>query len=336
MTFVKFSKKYDKILSIKKNFFFENKQNLKSALKINKIYIKQTKRKKCKNCNIKIFSKKFFQHKVDYTVCNKCGHLNGIYEDTKEFANSVYTHKNVFFYKSYSNSYDSRVKYIYIPKVNFLKKILKTNINVLDLGAGAGHFLKALEIKKIKAKGYDTNQDLVSLGKNKLKKNKLTKIDPDKIYDLILKEKQSNVLSMIGFLEHLNEPNLMLNQFKKSKIKYLYISVPLFSLSVFLENSFKNIFPRQLSRDHTHLYTKKSLYYLVKENNFKIVAEWWFGTDFPDLYRSLLNSSYNYDKKYYKSLLDEKLYSVIDKLQNILDKNKICSEVHMILKKSYK
>ena len=31
-------------------------------------------------------------------------------------------------------------------------------------------------------------------------------------------------------------------------------------------NSFKNIFPRQLSAGHTHLYTKESLNYLAKKN----------------------------------------------------------------------
>ena len=125
----------------------------------------------------------------------------------------------------------------------------------------------------------------------------------------------------------------MLKFFKESKIKYLYICVPLFSLSVLLENSFKNIFPRQLSAGHTHLYSKDSLNYLAKKNNLKIIGEWWFGSDFPDLYRSLLNSSNSYDPKKYKSIVDKNLFSVINELQNVLDRKKICSEVHMIFKK---
>ena len=38
----------------------------------------------------------------------------------------------------------------------------------------------------------------------------------------------------------------------------------MFSLSVFLENSFTNVFPRSLSGAHTHAYTEKSLAYLSK------------------------------------------------------------------------
>ena len=30
---------------------------------------------------------------------------------------------------------------------------------------------------------------------------------------------------------------------------------------------------------------------------------------------------------------EKKIYSIIDDLQNILDRNKICSEVHMVFKK---
>ena len=51
---------------------------------------------------------------------------------------------------------------------------------------------------------------------------------------------------------------------------YLFISVPTFSFSVFLENANQDIFPRQLSGGHTHLYTEESLNYLAKKNKLKI------------------------------------------------------------------
>ena len=38
-------------------------------------------------------------------------------------------------------------------------------------------------------------------------------------------------------------------------------------------------------------------------------------------------------KKIYDKFLDKKLFSVINELQGVLDKKKICSEVHMIFKK---
>ena len=46
---------------------------------------------------------------------------------------------------------------------------------------------------------------------------------------------------------------------------------------------------------HTLICIQKSLEYLAK-NNLEIIAEWWFGQDFPDLYRSLMISSNNFNK----------------------------------------
>ena len=203
---------------------------------------------------------------------------------------------------------------------------------ILDIGSGAGHFLKALEIKKINSLGLEPNETLVNLGNKKLKKNKLLKTDEKYFKSKILEKNNFNVMSLIAVLEHLNDPHSILKSFSKSKIKYLYISVPLFSLSTFLENSFKKIFPRHLGGAHTHLFTEKSINYLKKKYKLKSVGEWWFGTDFPDLYRSILNSS-TYFKNQYVDHLDKNLFSVINQLQNVLDKNKICSEVHLILKK---
>ncbi len=135
-------------------------------------------------------------------------------------------------------------------------------------------------------------------------------------------------------LEHLQDINSLMVKFLKSKIKYLYISVPIFSLSTFIENVFNKVYPRQLSGGHTHLYTKKSLLFFARKYNLKIIGEWWFGQDFLDLYRSILLSGKTDDIKKYKYLLDKNLFSAIDKLQNILDKNMICSEAHIIFKKT--
>lgn len=329
---IKFSKSYQNILNLKKDFVYNNINNLKKALRINNVYKKQPYRKFCKNCGskkIKLFIKNF---NVSYKLCSLCGHLNGAHEDNIYFAEKLYnSNSGKNYYKNYLNDYDTRVKNIYIPKVDFLKKVIK-KINLVDIGCGAGHFVKALEEKGISAVGYDTSLELCSLGNKKLKTNKIYHIDFNKIYKIIDSLSNVNTLSMIQVLEHLVEPHRLLNSFRKSKIRYLYISVPLFSLSTFIENSFHNVFPRQLSGGHTHLYTEKSLNYLAKKHNLQIIGEYWFGTDFPDLMRSLINSGNILNKKIYFKEFYEKFSKYIDDLQSVLDKNKICSEVHMVFK----
>ena len=328
---IKFSKSYKNILKIKKDFYINNKTYLDNSLRINKIYKKQPLRKSCKNCGskkIKPFIKSF---KIPYNLCSLCGHLNGAYQDTNNFANQLYNENDGKNYsKNYLNDYDQRVKEIYIPKVEFLKKVIKKKIKVIDLGCGAGHFVKALEKKNIKAVGYDTSKQLCDLGNKKLKKNKILPIELNEIYQLSEKEKNANTLSLIHVLEHVVEPEKILKSFKMSKIKYLYLAVPLFSLTTFIENSFPNIYPRQLSGGHTHLYSEKSLKYLAKKYNLKIIGEYWFGTDVPDLMRSLINAGNILNKKIYLQQLNNTFSKFIDDLQSVLDKNKVCSEVQMV------
>ena len=46
-----------------------------------------------------------------------------------------------------------------------------------------------------------------------------------------------DVISAIGVLQNLNEPNRFFEAVKKSRVSYLYYSVPMFSLSTILANS---------------------------------------------------------------------------------------------------
>ena len=332
---VKFSKTYKNIISIKDDFYKNNKKNLILQTKINKQYKSNPIRKLCKNCNKNSLHRFIENFSIEYLLCSTCSHLNGRFQDTSNFARRLYSLNSGSNYsKNYLKDYSLRVKNIYAPKVSFLQNVLKRkNIKLMDIGCGGGHFLKALEMKKIKAIGYETSKVLSALGNKRLRKNKILHSKFDEIYRVVQKNKEYNTISLIEVLEHLTDPNMLLKAFKLSKAEYLYISVPLFSLSVFLENSFKNVYPRQLGGGHTHLYTEKSLNYLAKKYNLKIVGEWWFGTDFPDLYRSLIASGKMLNRNMYLKEINSKLFKMLDRLQAVLDENKICSEVHMIFQK---
>ena len=78
---------------------------------------------------------------------------------------------------------------------------------------------------------------------------------------------------MIGVLEHVDNPIDFINCFRKSNMKFLYISVPLFSVNSIFENSFKQVYPRHLSGGHTHLYTK-NLSFFYQKFKLKIIGEW--------------------------------------------------------------
>ena len=52
---------------------------------------------------------------------------------------------------NYINDFRDRVKNIYIPKVKFLKKVIKQQFTLTDIGSGAGHFLRALELQNVES-----------------------------------------------------------------------------------------------------------------------------------------------------------------------------------------
>ena len=93
----------------------------------------------------------------------------------------------------------------------------------------------------------------------------------------------------IGVLEHLREPNKAIDAFNSSSSEFLYISVPLMSLSVFIENIFQNTFPRHLSGGHTHLFSHESLAYFIKSHKLEIISQWVFGVDSLDIMRALIH-----------------------------------------------
>lgn len=329
-----FSKSYDnEMLEIKKDFYLKNDYNFKKIKKINNLYKKEPKRKNCQNCEKKIGLKDFSSFEIDYIICKNCSHLNGKYENSDRFAYNLYRgEKSKLYSLNYEKDYERRVDKIYQPKVKFLKKVLKKKFTLTDICSGAGHFLKALELDKVKSTGYETSKHLVKLSKNFLKINNINLIKFNKIYETIENSK-TTCISLIGVLEHLCDPNLAIRSFKKSKAKYLYISVPLFSFSSILEHANPKIYPRQLGGSHTHLYTKQSLDFLLRKYNLSILGEWWFGTDIADLHRILLSSSSKKNSKFFYKFFNLFFTDYMNDFQKVLDKNKVCSEVHLVIKK---
>ena len=108
----------------------------------------------------------------------------------------------------------------------------------------------------------------------------------------------------------------------------------MFSLSVALENAFKNVFPRQLSGGHTHLFTEMSIKKMNSLIGVEPVAEWRFGTDTMDLYRHLIvNLQSNNSSEKMVKFLNNGLGKIIDEIQAVFDKHHFCSEIHLLATK---
>lgn len=345
--FIQYGKSSTSLIMQKKSFFEENNKHIDKQKKISKVYTSQPLRKLCKNCG-KILSQRidFTKDKINYKICSVCTHLNGENEDTNNFCETVYTSEEG---KNYAENYDSndldnfnyRVFSIYMPKAEFLFTSLKNdnikpnNLKYLDFGSGTGYFVSALEKMGLNnISGSEVSKFQVELG-NKMIGKEVLSLHTIEGTNQILSETTANVISMIGVLEHLQNPREALKSIVENEsIEYLYISVPLFSLSVYIEMLSNNIFHRQLHGGHTHLYTEESLNYLAEEFNFDIVSQWWFGTDIVDLYRNIfINIEKNNVSTTIKDHYKEMMKSIIDTMQMEIDKKHYSSEVHMLLKK---
>ena len=108
------------------------------------------------------------------------------------------------------------------------------------------------------------------------------------------------------------------------------------SLSIFIENVFKNIFPRQLSSDHTHLFSHKSIQYIFNTYGLISVAKWHFGTDSMDLRRSMITELLlNKTSTKGIEIFQEEYFSkeMMNSFQEIIDQQFAGSEIHILAKK---
>ena len=343
--FVKYGKKISDIKKIKQEFFENNDKLLKSQLEKGRIYCKQRKRKNCKVCGKKINGRKINIRNITYLQCNYCSHLNGVYEDTFKFVNTIYSSKKINYSQKYAEkdkkNYISRVKNIYKAKVDFLKSNIKNikNVKILDIGAGSGYFVSALKKGNIKNSiGIEVSQDQVLYGKKMLKSQKyddrsILHVPFDKLENFLKVHKDYNCASFIGVIEHLQEMKKIVSLVSKNKkCELIFVSVPLYSLSTLIESNFPKVFNRHLGGSHTHLFTEKSIKHFFGKFNFTSHSEWWFGQDYNDLFRSMSVMS-NKLKNTGATIILEQFRNLIDDFQLILDRKKMSSEVHILFKR---
>ncbi len=342
----RFGKPSGPLLRHKKDFLTENDTLAARAKELCGLYADQPRRERCKICSTPLGEIAFSKLGIDYISCHHCGHLNGAHEDTDAFCHAVYTQDDGEAYgQVYETSdrkmYENRVRDIYTPKASFLIDALchvgetPEELGYADLGAGSGYFVAALACEGLRrVSGYEASAHQVAFAR-------AMNGDLDLIHHgleetiSIAESVESDVVSMIGVLEHLQFPRETLAALSANpRVRYIYLSVPLYSPCVFLEIAFPDVFPRQLSGGHTHLFTERSIDWICEDFGIERVAEWWFGTDMVDFFR---NIHVTLEAKKVPVETREHwsnfLLPALDAMQHALDEQQSSSEVHMLLRK---
>lgn len=310
------------------------------------LYLQQPKRTACKLCASDLREVTFKRNQVPYFLCDSCGHLNGGHEDTETYNQSLYEDEDsaIATNSSYSDSdlekYLFRVDNIYRPKADWLYRELSmldehcSGLNVVDVGTGAGHMVKALIDAGFKNScGFDVYQPNLDLGNRMIGSNALFKSQIDSAVDL-LGSLEAEVISSIFMLEHISQPLEWLRMLKRNpKIRYALIAVPMFSPTVVMELVFPHVMHRSLGLAHTHLFTKKSIEWMLEECGLEVLSEWWFGADAFDLHRNIhMHLRHTLKSETLAHLWDDMVISSLDNIQLSFDKNFASSEVHLIVR----
>lgn len=343
-----FGKSIVPLLRHKKSYFEENDTILENSRTINRLYNIQPSRKTCKNCAGPRAPQgiEFLKQEVAYWFCVRCGHLNGAHEDSDAFCAQVYAGGGSENYaKNYATespeAYRHRMQDIYIPKARFLiDALVEEGENpqmhtFTDFGAGSGYFAGALyELGMRAVLGYEPSSHQVEFG-NRMLASPLLKCVPLAGFEQLAVETKSSVVSMIGVMEHLQRPREMFQGLaKNSAVQYVFILVPFFSPAVFFELAFSAVVQRVLGARHTHIYTQESLKWLCDEFGFTQCAAWWFGTDAADIYRDVfVTLRQQGHEEHLVGKWKEMFLPLIDEMQLVMDKHKVCSEGHLLLKK---
>lgn len=344
---VRHGKSSHDLLKHKFAMFDDNSRLMDRNEEIARVYLSQPLRLGCKNCKTTLDSApRFASHGIDYLLCPHCGHLNGAHEETEAFCDFLYTRDGGSSYaKAYTSQsrdeYSARTRDIYLPKAAFLADALAHQgvdfraCSVADIGAGSGYFVAALLNHGFsRVSGHEVSADQVVLGNYMIEGSPLQRFSAPATKQT-LEGLHANVVSLIGVLEHLLSPREALEAISGNRnIEYLYLSLPLFSPSVAIEAAYPGVFNRHLGGAHTHLYTDKSIRHFSAEFGFESVAEWRFGLDMTDLFRSLfVTLSQNAATAALGDFVAGTLGRNVDVLQQQLDAAGCSSEVHMLLRK---
>lgn len=344
---LRFGKPYADIWKIKTDFHTQNQNLLNERQRIADIYMRQPLRSVCKICEQEISGEdiSFISHGIKYTICGHCGHLNGAYQETAEFSEHVYEQAD--YGKVYRggaeewNAYKTRVEAIYLPKAKFLIEAMARSISeqtlhkmsFLDVGAGSGYFVSAMQTLGLHVQGIEISADQVRWGSQFLDEGALVRLEYNDIVKRILNAKEE-VVSFIGVLEHIVELHDVLRAIKdNSHIRYIFFSVPMFSYSAIFESIHPSIFNRQLGGTHTHLFTNESIEWLCRCFHWKMLGAWYFGTDIADMIRMVMVEAEKSGNQEISCYFKDKVAQILDQLQIVVDQQRFCSEVHMLIQK---
>jgi len=333
-------KEFDVDVSFTKNIdFFKLKQKTIKDYKNTVDNIKRTSTEIYKNkellkklsccpiCNSKYISHQITIYSARYYRCHDCSHVFVIEIPTKEAIEKFYRDENkdrTIYLDKETNRF--RLNQVAMPRLMWLIEKYKSIYgrepkSILDVGAGAGHFVKACRDHGLRAKGIELNPEAHKFCKDNFGFELINK-DFIESYNLF---QDYDIITFWLVLEHIPDPLKMIETAKKvlSKGGLIVADVPRWnSFSTALQSEFKDTITRHLDpAGHIHCFSDSSLATAFVKCGLELKSAWYFGMD---MYELLMQFGYN-------SNLDlSELSSNLNSLQEKVDYSRLCDEIILV------
>lgn len=214
-------------------------------------------------------------------ICSKCHFIYTHYKMDENKYNSIYENFD------YSNPIENEIiiRKDAIRSINNLLKQNLTSKKLIDIGCGRGYFLDEARKKGFDVYGIDLSNKVIKYAKDVLKlhvlKGNFNKITLVKKFDIC-------VLNQV--IEHTQNPKLLIKSCKKilNKNGLIYIATP--NIDSLLYKIMGKKYEYFLPPEHLGYYNKKSLTYLLENNNFKILSikYWSYPSNFAGITKKIL------------------------------------------------
>lgn len=283
-----------------------------------------------------------FHRGASYLLCSGCGHFQSSRLPSQEHREAL-SRMNPFhsiYPDQKPDDFQSRVERVYRPKLEWiLDSAVENGLNRqemlgrkwMELGCGAGYFLKALlDAGALRIEGLDQDGHLAKTANRILGGDRachFTGALPEAI-----RKSDSDVYAAFFVLEHVeNITDIMIALKEKPKGTLFCFSVPVLGLGAMLESGFDHFFARNLDNGvHTQLFTDRSLSHLLDMAGYTMVSRWVFGQDVSDFIRMMIGRLGPLYPGEMLEALRKSLRGMQDDLQGVLDRGFLADSRHIL------
>lgn len=283
---------------------------------------------------------------VPYVFCRGCGHLQSERLPSPEHDEAL-ARLNPFhaiYPQADSQAYQSRVDRVYRPKLDWilasgaqagLSRESLLERRWLELGCGAGYFLKALRDAGCRSFGGVDGDERLAEAANSALGDGCVSRHAGGLAEAV-RASGAGAFAAFFVLEHLRDlPDLAAALRAKPAGTVFAFSVPVFGLGAMLESGFDHFFARNLdSGVHVQLFTDRSIARFLADAGYAAVSRWVFGQDASDFIRMLLG---RVGGLYPPEILESAgagLLGLQDELQAVFDRNLLADSRHILAVRS--